>query len=64
MSLTGESEKIQNLKDQIALLEKELWTRDRNIESLKKLNDQLTARNKVLKHKLSIIKKAMKIMND
>ena len=64
MSLTGESEKIQNLKDQIALLEKELWTRDRNIDSLKKLNDQLTARNKVLKEKLSIIKKAMKIMND
>lgn len=64
MSMTGESEKIQNLKTQIASLEKELLMRDHTNEQLKRLNDQLSAQNKRLKNKIVILKKAIRILND
>ena len=64
MSLTGESERIQNLKTQIASLEKELLMRDHTNEQLKRLNDQLSAQNKRLKNKVVILKKAIRILND
>ena len=64
MSLTGESEKIQNLKTQIASLEKELLMRDHTNEQLKRMNDQLSAQNKRLKNKVVILKKAIRILND
>ena len=64
MSMTGESERIQNLKTQIAQLEKELWMRDQANEQLKKLNSQLSASNKRLKNKIVILKKAIRILND
>ena len=64
MSFTGESEKIQNLKTQIASLEKELLMRDHTNEQLKRMNDQLTAQNKRLKNKVVILKKAIRILND
>lgn len=62
--MTGESEKIQNLKTQIASLEKELLMRDHTNEQLKRMNDQLTAQNKRLKNKIVILKKAIRILND
>ena len=62
--MTGESERIQNLKTQIASLEKELWMRDHTNEQLKRLNDQLSAQNKRLKNKIVILKKAIRILND
>lgn len=64
MSMTGESERIQNLKTQIASLEKELLMRDHTNEQLKRLNDQLSAQNKRLKNKVVILKKAIRILND
>ena len=64
MSMTGESERIQNLKTQIASLEKELLMRDHTNEQLKRLNDQLSAQNKRLKNKIVILKKAIRILND
>ena len=64
MKMTGESERIQNLKTQIASLEKELWMRDQANEQLKKMNDQLAAQNKRLKNKIVILKKAIRILND
>lgn len=64
MGMTGESERIQNLKTQIAQLEKELWMRDQANEQLKKMNDQLSAQNKRLKNKVVILKKAIRILND
>lgn len=64
MSLTGESERIQNLKTQIASLEKELLMRDHTNEQLKRMNDQLSAQNKRLKNKVVILKKAIRILND
>ena len=62
--MTGESERIQNLKTQIASLEKELLMRDHTNEQLKRLNDQLSAQNKRLKNKVMILKKAIRILND
>ena len=62
--MTGESERIQNLKTQIASLEKELLMRDHTNEQLKRLNDQLSAQNKRLKNKVVILKKAIRILND
>lgn len=62
--MTGESERIQNLKTQIASLEKELLMRDHTNEQLKRLNDQLSAQNKRLKNKIVILKKAIRILND
>lgn len=62
--MTGESERIQNLKTQIASLEKELLMRDHTNEQLKRLNDQLAAQNKRLKNKVVILKKAIRILND
>ena len=62
--MTGESERIQNLKTQIASLEKELLMRDHTNEQLKRLNDQLSAKNKRLKNKIVILKKAIRILND
>lgn len=62
--MTGESERIQNLKTQIASLEKELLMRDQANEQLKKMNDQLAASNKRLKNKIVILKKAIRILND
>ena len=62
--MTGESEKIQNLKNQIAQLEKELLMRDHTNEQMKRMNDQLTAQNKRLKNKVVILKKAIRILND
>lgn len=64
MSMTGESEKIQNLRTQIASLEKELLMRDNTNEQLKRMNDQLSAQNKRLKNKVVILKKAIRILND
>lgn len=64
MGMTGESERIQNLKTQIASLEKELLMRDHTNEQLKRLNDQLSAQNKRLKNKVVILKKAIRILND
>lgn len=64
MSMTGESEKIQNLRTQIASLEKELLMRDNTNEQLKRINDQLSAQNKRLKNKVVILKKAIRILND
>lgn len=64
MSMTGESEKIQNLRTQIASLEKELLIRDNTNEQLKRLNEQLSAQNKRLKNKVVILKKAIRILND
>lgn len=64
MSMTGESERIQNLKTQIASLEKELLMRDHTNEQLKRLNGQLSAQNKRLKNKIVILKKAIRILND
>lgn len=64
MSMTGESERIQNLKTQIASLEKELLMRDHTNEQLKRLNDQLSAQNKRMKNKIVILKKAIRILND
>lgn len=64
MSMTGESERIQNLKTQIASLEKELLMRDHTNEQLKRMNDQLSAQNKRLKNKVVILKKAIRILND
>ncbi len=64
MSMTGESERIQNLKTQIASLEKELLMRDHTNEQLKRMNDQLSAQNKRLKNKIVILKKAIRILND
>ena len=64
MKMTGESERIQNLKTQIASLEKELLMRDHTNEQLKRLNDQLSAQNKRLKNKVVILKKAIRILND
>ena len=62
--MTGESERIQNLKTQIASLEKELLMRDHTNEQLKRLNDQLSVQNKRLKNKIVILKKAIRILND
>lgn len=62
--MTGESERIQNLKTQIASLEKELLMRDHTNEQLKRMNDQLSAQNKRLKNKIVILKKAIRILND
>lgn len=62
--MTGESERIQNLKTQIASLEKELLMRDQANEQLKRMNDQLSAQNKRLKNKVVILKKAIRILND
>lgn len=62
--MTGESERIQNLKTQIASLEKELLMRDHTNEQLKRLNDQLSTQNKRLKNKVVILKKAIRILND
>ena len=62
--MTGESERIQNLKTQIASLEKELLMRDHTNEQLKRLNDQLSAQNKRLKNKVVILKKAIRILID
>lgn len=62
--MTGESERIQNLKTQIASLEKELLMRDHTNEQLKRMNDQLSAQNKRLKNKVVILKKAIRILND
>ena len=62
--MTGESERIQNLKTQIASLKKELLMRDHTNEQLKRLNDQLSAHNKRLKNKVVILKKAIRILND
>lgn len=64
MSMTGESEKIQNLRTQIAQLEKELLMRDHTNEQMKRMNDQLSAQNKRLKNKVVILKKAIRILND
>ena len=62
--MTGESERIQNLKTQIASPEKELLMRDHTNEQLKRMNDQLSAQNKRLKNKVVILKKAIRILND
>lgn len=62
--MTGESERIQNLKTQIASMEKELLMRDHTNEQLKRMNDQLSAQNKRLKNKIVILKKAIRILND
>ena len=62
--MTGERERIKNLKTQIASLEKELLMPEHTNEQLKRMNDQLSAQNKRLKNKVVILKKAIRILND
>lgn len=64
MSLTGESEKIKNLKDKVADLEEELRASDRARNSLLKMNEDLQAKNRKLKATVGILKRAILILNE
>ena len=64
MSLTSTSEEKKKLEDRIASLEEELRASDRARDGLLRLNDELNEKNKYLKAKIGILKRAIRVLND
>ena len=64
MSLTGTSEELRALRNKVADLEEEIRAADRAREGLLRLNDELNAKNRYLRSKIGILKRALRVLND
>lgn len=64
MSLTSTSEEKRRLENKIADLEEELRASDKARNGLLRLNEELNQKNKYLKSKIGILKRAIRVLND